>query len=604
MKSSKIKNALRAGLAAWALFMDLNLRSGSNYVNIGESLIGTSGALAMTAMLGFLAFEWADRRLQESSLRVKVAALFLGVWQVIAVSVANTNALEQPFLSSSQTLKSAVLALGMASLFELLFRLLEAGLDGRFDLRPSREGALLKAYRAHTLLFCMAAVLLCWLPHLMVSYPVSMNSDTEAQFRQALGWETWNADHPTFGTALIALSIGAGRLLGSGNLGVFLYILTQTMLSAAVIGYSQLVMRRLRAPVWLRALALAVCGLGPVYCDNITVILKDVPYSYAMLLMLCEMVRCRYLEDGAYLRSRGFVLRMALAGVMMLKIRNNGLLIWIPAGLAMFLFAFKTHRKAAVGAVCAAFLTPVLLGTAFDAAVARYVEPIQNSPKEMMSLPFQQTARFVSEYESEITDEEREIIDRVLIFDQLAYRYRPELSDPVKNLYRKESTPAERAAFLKVWAGLVLRHPACCLSATVIQNALLFDVSRYNLALFTQTGLSEEEEQALDIHRGETQKWLGTVEGNLRTLALSLPFALQLNTLGFYCAVLLGVCAIARSRKARGMGMALLPLTVTLIFLPFGPCIEHQDRYGFPIIYLMPLALAALSYAMRREENN
>ena len=67
----------------------------------------------------------------------------------------------------------------------------------------------------------------------------------------------------------------------------------------------------------------------------------------------------------------------------------------------------------------------MLLGAGFDAAVARSVEPIENSPKEMLSLPFQQTARFVSEYESEITDEERTVIDRVLIYDQLADRYRP-----------------------------------------------------------------------------------------------------------------------------------------------------------------------------------
>lgn len=38
MKTVKAKNALRAVLTAWALFMDLNLRSGNNYVNLGESL--------------------------------------------------------------------------------------------------------------------------------------------------------------------------------------------------------------------------------------------------------------------------------------------------------------------------------------------------------------------------------------------------------------------------------------------------------------------------------------------------------------------------------------------------------------------------------------
>lgn len=43
MKTVKAKNALRAVLTAWALFVDLNLRSGNNYVNLGESLTGTSG---------------------------------------------------------------------------------------------------------------------------------------------------------------------------------------------------------------------------------------------------------------------------------------------------------------------------------------------------------------------------------------------------------------------------------------------------------------------------------------------------------------------------------------------------------------------------------
>ena len=533
MKTVKAKNALRAVLTAWALFVDLNLRSGNNYVNLGESLTGTSGAVALAAMTGFLALEWADEKLTRSSGRVKLAALMMGAWQVVAVSVSNTDSLNQPFLSGSQTLKAVVLALGMASLFELLFRLLEAGLDGRLDVRPAKNGALLSAYRAHTMLFCTAVVLLCWLPHLAVSYPVAMNSDTASQFRQALGWEPWNADHPTFGTALIKLCIGAGRLLGSGNLGVVLYILAQAVFGAAVVGYSQMLMRRLCAPVWLRALSLAVCALGTVYCDNITVILKDVPYSYAMLLMLCEMVRVRYLEDASYFGSRGFVLRMMLAGFVLLKIRNNGLLIWIPAGIAL---------------IC------------------------------------------------------RAVIDRVLIYDQLADRYRPDLSDPVKAVYRKESTAAERIAYLKVWVGLALRHPACCLSATLIQNALLFDVSSYNLAWFVGTGLSEEEEAALDIHRSEGLEKLEAAEANLRTAALTLPFALQLNTLGFYCAVLLGACAIARSRRARGMGVLLLPLTVTLFFLPFGPCIANQDRYGFPIIYLMPLALAALAHALQQKK--
>ena len=113
MSALKIGNVLRAGLMAWALFMDLNVRSGDNYVNIGQSLVGTSGAVAPAALVCLLALSWADERLPKAGLRVRLAALFLGVWQVIAVSVANTNDMNQPFLSGSQKLKAAVLALGI-----------------------------------------------------------------------------------------------------------------------------------------------------------------------------------------------------------------------------------------------------------------------------------------------------------------------------------------------------------------------------------------------------------------------------------------------------------------------------------------------------------
>ena len=113
MSALKVRNVLRAGLMAWAMFMDLNVRSGDNYVNISQSLVGTSGAAALAALACLLALSWADERLPKAGLRVRLAALFLGVWQVIAVSVANTNDLNQPFLSSSQMLKAAVLALGI-----------------------------------------------------------------------------------------------------------------------------------------------------------------------------------------------------------------------------------------------------------------------------------------------------------------------------------------------------------------------------------------------------------------------------------------------------------------------------------------------------------
>lgn len=602
-KLEGLADILRAGLIALALFMDMELRSWNNYSNWFTSFQPYTFGVSAAAALAFIALRWGRRHLSPPSKGMRIAALFLGAWQVAAVSVVNTGDINQPFLTSGQTMKTVVLALGMTCLFTLLFRLVEAGLDGRLDIGAAGDSRLLRLYRSHTLAFCAVTVLLCWLPHMAISYPGSMNSDTENQFRQAMGWQVWDANHPTFGTALIALAVRLGWTVGNGNIGIFAYIFIQALLAALVIGYSQMLMKRMRAPRWLRLTALGLCALMPVYCDNITVILKDVPYSYAMLLLLCEMVRCIFLEDTAYLKTPGFMARMAIAGVFLLKIRNNGLLIWIPVGIALVLWAIK-NRRDKTGFVAVAVLLPVLLGAGFDVMMSMRVESVSASPREALSLPIQQTARFVVEHGDEVTEEERAIIDKVIDYDGIIYKYDPIISDPVKFTYREDATARDVMRYLGVWLKLAARHPDCCLAATLIQNTLLFDPQTYNLAIFTGTGLSEEEEQALGVSRSEKLSRLDQMEYQFRRLLFGFPFVTQLNMMGFYCIVLLGACAIAGRRKLRGMGKILMPQTITMVSLIFGLCIQNQDRYGFPIIYLMPLALGCLAYAMQKKNDS
>ena len=596
-----LTDLLRAGLIALAMFMDMELRSWNNYSNWFTSFQPYTFGVSAAAALAFIALRWGRKRLPAPSCRMRIAALFLGAWQVAAVSVVHTVNINQPFLTSGQVMKAVVMALGMACLFTLLFRLLEAGLDGRLDIGAAGESRVFRLYRSHTLAFCAAVVLLCWLPQMTISYPGTMNSDTENQFRQAMDWQVWDANHPTFGTALIALAVRLGWAVGNGNIGIFAYIFVQALLAALVIGYSQQLMRQMRAPRWLRLSALGICAFMPVYCDNITVILKDVPYSYAMLLLLCETVRCYFLEDAAYMKTPGFVVRMAVAGVFLLKIRNNGLLIWVPVGVALILWTAKMHRRM-TGFVAAAVLIPILLGMGFDGIMRNCVESVSASPREAMSLPIQQTARFVAEYGDEVTPEERAIIDKVIDYDALVYKYDPMISDPIKSTYREDASAQDVVRYLGVWSKLFLRHPGCCLAATLVQNTLLFDPQTYNLAIFSGTGLSEQEEQALGVFRGEKLGRLDQWEDRFHQLLFGFPFVMQLNTLGFYCIVLLGACAIAGSRKLRGVGKLLMPQTITMVSLLFGPCIQNQDRYGFPVIYLMPLALACLAYAMNRQK--
>ncbi len=594
-----LTDCIQAVFISMALYMDMGLKSLNNYDNWFVTFIPHTMGVSAAAVLGVIALRWARVHLPKADWRTWAAGLFLGAWQILAVSVYNTTDIQQPFITNGQILKAVSLGLGMTFLFVLLIRLLEAGLNGMLDTSCYGKSRFLEAYRKHTMLFCAGIVLLCWMPQIAVNYPGKMNADTANQFRQAMGLAKWDANHPTFGTALIFLAVQIGKWTENGNIGVFLYIVIQAVLSAGVIGYSQQIMRRLGAPRWLRVLSLFVCGVMPVYRNNIVVILKDVPYSYAALLLMCELVRREILDDEAYRKSAGHLLRVAAAGLFLLKIRNNGALILVPVAVVSIVHAVRNAKTISVPRTVAVMLLPFVLSFAFDMGVKPFVKTEPASPREALSLPFQQTARFVSRHPDEVTEEEKKIIDRVVEYDVVERRYDPMLSDPIKDSYKNPNLK-DLMRYFRVWAGQVARDPVGCIQATLIQNALLFDPQTYNIAIFTNDPIPEDIREGLKISSPPICEKLEKQENRLYWLMMGLPFVLQLNTLGFYCIVLICALAVAGKNKVRRMGLLFYPLVGTLIFLPFGPCIQNQDRYGFPIIYLMPLMLACLSYALKK----
>lgn len=65
---------------------------------------------------------------------------------------------------------------------------------------------------------------------------------------------------------------------------------------------------------------------------------------------------------------------------------------------------------------------------------------------EGLSVPFQQTARYVCEYEDEVTEYERQVINDTLNFDAMK-NYEPRISDPIKILYRG----GDLGPYMKIW---------------------------------------------------------------------------------------------------------------------------------------------------------
>lgn len=593
-------DAICAACMALSFAIDMNLRSGNNYYNWSAS-IQDSLAISAATLGGYYILRRARRHLTDGGWGVRLFSLFLGAWWVMARSVRETMDINQPFLTHGQMLKAMVVVLGMACIFDLLLRGMRDALCGRYAIRMDGVASLrvMKLYRAHPMAVCAAAVLLMWLPQYVIAYPGAVNPDTASQLRQALGWEVWDDKHPLIMTLIIDGLVRLIRLTGSGNAAFVLYTTMQGVFGALVLGYCQATMRELGAPRWLRLGFLLLSGLSIVYCDNITVILKDVPYSYAVLLLLCELARlCLLLKDTEI--RRGSALRLVLSGVVMNVYRNNGIGVLLAALAAWLWNLYRRGRRRQMLRAAAILLLPVLLTQGIKTGIraAREVKPC--SLGESLSFPLQQTARFVRAHPDEVTPQERAVINAVLDYGRLPELYDPTVSDPVKATFKDDATPQELRAYFGVWARQFFRDPACYVKATLIQNALLFDPQSPNIVVFYPTSLSDEEEAALRIVEPDRTERMETVEEQLHYLLYGLPFFMQLNSFGFYAILLVGACLIARQERVKGLSVVTVPLLAALVMVVLGPCIECQDRYGFPIMYSMPLVLSCLSFLLRQ----
>lgn len=137
-----------------------------------------------------------------------------------------------------------------------------------------------------TFLFLM----IFWIPHLVMAYPVSIISDAWSQLSMFYGRKTFTAHHPPFHTWVIGMAVRLGEKMGSANMGLFLFILLQSVIFAVILSYGIVTMKKLDTPKWLIRLTLFIAVTAPYYTAYIGLITKDTLYSYFVVLFIIELI--------------------------------------------------------------------------------------------------------------------------------------------------------------------------------------------------------------------------------------------------------------------------------------------------------------------------
>lgn len=380
---------------------------------------------------------------------------------------------------------------------------------------------------------------------------------------------------------------------GGGNLGVFFYGILQYFVLAFVTAYLLYTLNVfLHAPKWLQALTLLVTIISPYHAAFVGVMLKDLLYSYSLLFFMIEMV---WLLDAESLSAKHLIL-FYVAGVLTVLFRNNGKYVIYPALLVLGLFVLrkrKTREKVLMWAAVGSII--VCSAAAEGYYLQRYVEK-NGSVAEALSLPFQQTARYVKEYGDEITPEEREVIARILDYDNLAAIYDPELSDPVKGTYRPTAAKEDLKAYFQIWFQQFLKHPWCYVEATLNQNYFLVYPPAEIYAYFTDavddTQMGRELAAYLNIHEVEEGMFQGlsTLQEFYVGSVILLPVIGMFANVGFYNLLFIVLILYAVRKRCYKSLVLAVPLLLSDLIVIAAPYVG--PRYVFPVIYSMPCLIA------------
>ena len=399
---------------------------------------------------------------------IAVGCLF-ALCMVAGQSLAEAGDFSQIFGGARRIVVSIAKFLLYAAASSLLLNLLFLWLDGRLGAEavprvragvPTRASRLRAFADRHVFVLSLVILAVCWGAYIAAFLPGTLTCDGARSLTQFCAGAPLENHHPVLMNLLYGLLMHAGRVLGSDNWGIFLIVAFQAAVLACALSAVLAESRRRGLPLAIAALAALYFALFPAWGVLAQDAIKDTLFCAVLAWFMLRLACVAAPLEGSAPVGAGEWALLAVSGALVALTRNNGIYLVAPALLVL-----------ALASVVVAYV-----------ALTSFVYPAcgvdMREEKEMLSVPFQQTARIVAEHGDGVSEGERAAIDAVLPYDRLAELYDPDLADPVKESYKLHNSkiegsfeyadahPEALGDYLRAWLGLALRHPACALTAT------------------------------------------------------------------------------------------------------------------------------------------
>lgn len=598
-----------------AYIINLDIQEGENRLELLFQSMSDLNIISLILYFCFfqlLKYAFVQYKKNFTSIRERLccwipAGLFSG-FMLLGYSYYCTNSWDLVFGSTFQLVKSIIAFIGYILLFWSCIVCLFHYIDQK-DIKEKKERAgavhrisgryfgILEKRPFWTAFFTLFAV---YIPYMIYSFPGIVSTDTRTQLQEVYMALSGSGDHlrnhhPVPHTLLLRFGTWLGeRLFSSANTGLFLISLAQSLFLFAAIAWLIRLLVEKSVSNKVICLVMLYYVVSPRIRNYVFLLVKDAWFASFLLIYIVQLYRflTDSLGDSKVRKKHLALLIFSMAGVLFF--RQDGIYLLALSCLAVLLTCRKKRK------LMGCLLTgTILLSVLYGQVLLPAFQVSPTNTREMLSIPFQQTARYIRDAGEDVTEEERAAIDAILDYDSLAEKYNPNLSDPVKATFDKEAEPSALSDYFKVWFQMLWKHPDIYVQATMNNLYGYFYPGGYTTKVYDYETSAERMEKlnteleqfGTDFSYPERFHNLRNSLESLREMIFQLPVLSALNLSAFYIwGLILWVFYCLKGKQKYDL-LTTWPLLIVLLICMAGPAYGWYFRYMYSITICLPAVI-------------
>ena len=430
---------------------------------------------------------------------------------------------------------------------------------------------------------CLLIVFSLWW---LYEFPGNTSPDSSNQIMQAMGLIPLSNHHPIANTMFLKLIFNIGFKLFDGNQNAALgsYTFVQLIFMSACFAYTVAALYREGIK---RAAVIAVLAsylLLPYHASYSVTVWKDVPFG-GMLLLMCTVL-WQLLERSKKREKTGaqLLLLFVFSALGVCLLRSNGLYAFILALPFIIIVFRKRNIKIAFIAAGTAVASMLITGVVYPSLNIMPADFV-----ESLSIPAQQIARVIAS-DDELTEEQEELLSRIIDISAVKDTYNENISDPVKNLIRTtgdvEYLSAHKGEYLKLWVNIGMSHPGDYLRGFIEQTKGYWypDVKYWSMSTYCDDCIQLEIYK--DRHLPDS---IGRIFADVGFYSPNLPIVGSFFSIGLAAWVLLSMFSLCIVNRKYALTVIYIPVIAVLATLLIATPVYAEFRYAYSLFTTLPL---------------